>query len=157
PMKTTLPAFVLLTIAAAPALAVSPTVRGIKPVGGQRGTEVVVTLTGQRLTDAQEILFYQPGIAVTKIEAGKDAEVKATFKIDANAPVGLHDFRLRSATGISTLKTFSVGVLKDVTEVEPNNDFAKPQAIPLNVTVNGVADREDIDYYAIEARKGDRI
>ena len=27
----------------------------------------------------------------------------------------------------------------------------------MNVTVNGVADNEDVDYYVVEARKGDRI
>ena len=27
----------------------------------------------------------------------------------------------------------------------------------MNVTVNGVADNEDVDYYAVEAKKGDRI
>ena len=129
----------------------------MKPVGGQRGTEVVVTLTGQRLADAREILFYQPGITVTKIEAGKDGQATATFQIAPDAPLGLHDFRLRTATGISPLKTFSVGVLKDVDEVEPNNDFATPQPIAMNVTVNGVADNEDVDYYAVEAKKGDRI
>ena len=49
------------------------------------GTEVVVTLTGQRLADTKDILFYQPGIRATKIEAGKDVEVKATFTIDPDA------------------------------------------------------------------------
>ena len=156
-MKTILPALLALTAVATPALAISPSVRGMKPVGGQRGTEVVVSLTGQRLTDTQEILFYQPGITVTKIKAGKDGQATATFKIAPDAPLGLHDFRLRTATGISPLKTFSVGVLKDVQEVEPNNDFAKPQSIAMNVTVNGVAGNEDIDYYAVEAKKGDRI
>ena len=42
-------------------------------------------------------------------------------------------------------------------EVEPNNDFAQPQPIAMNVTVNGVADNEDVDYYAVEAKKGERI
>ena len=42
-------------------------------------------------------------------------------------------------------------------EVEPNNDFAQPQPIAMNVTVNGVADNEDVDYYAVKAKKGDRI
>ena len=48
-------------------------------------------------------------------------------------------------------------MLKDVEEVEPNNDFAAPQPIEMNVTVNGVAGNEDIDYYAVEAKKGERI
>jgi hypothetical protein len=44
-----------------------------------------------------------------------------------------------------------------VDEVEPNNEFAKPQPIPLNVTVSGVMKDEDVDYFVVEAKKGDRI
>ena len=86
-----------------------------------------------------------------------DNNVRAKIKIAADCPLGLHDFRVRTATGISELRTFSVGALKEVNEVEPNNDFAAPQAIPMNVTVNGIADNEDVDYYVVEAKKGDRI
>jgi hypothetical protein len=156
-MKSIVLATLGLLIAAVPAWAVSPTVRLIQPVGGQRGTEVVVTLTGQRLADIQEILFYQPGITVTKIVGGKDAQAVAIFKIAELAEPGLRDFRVRTATGISALKTFSVGMLRDVTEVEPNDDFARPQNVSLNVTVNGVAGKEDIDYYEVRAKKGERI
>jgi hypothetical protein len=156
-MKSIVSAAFGLLIAAVPAWAVSPTVRLVQPVGGQRGTEVVVTVTGQRLADIQEILFYQPGITVTKIVGGKDTQAVATFKIAEAAELGLHDFRVRTATGISSLKTFSVGTLPDVTEVEPNDDFARPQMVSLNVTVNGVAGKEDIDYYEVRATKGERI
>ncbi len=156
-MKSIVLATLGMLIAAVPAWAVAPTVRLIQPVGGQRGTEVVVTLTGQRLADIQEILFYQPGITVTKIVGGKDAQAVATFKIADAAQLGLHDFRIRTATGISSLKTFSVGALRDVSEVEPNNDFARPQMVGTNVTVNGVAGNEDIDYYEVRAKKGERI
>jgi hypothetical protein len=61
-MKPILLASHALTIVAPPVLAVSPVIRGMKPVGGRRGTDVVVTLTGQRLADTKDILFYQPGI-----------------------------------------------------------------------------------------------
>ena len=50
-----------------------------------------------------------------------------------------------------------VGNLPVVREVEPNSDFATPQVIAMNSTVTGVADNEDVDYYVIEAKKGDRI
>ncbi|WP_406693966.1 PPC domain-containing protein [Singulisphaera sp. Ch08] len=156
-MKSTFLALIVLMMSAAPAWAVSPTIRGINPVGGQRGTEVVVTFTGQRLADAREILFYQPGVIARNIQAAQDGSVTATFAIDREAALGLHDFRLRTATGVSPLKTFSVGVFESVAEVEPNNDFAKPQPIAMNVTVNGIADNEDIDYYAVKAKKGDRL
>ncbi len=156
-MKPILSGLLASLLIAAPALAVNPSVRGVKPVGGQRGTDVAVTLTGQRLADAREILFYQPGITATKVDAGKDGQVTAVFRIAPDATLGLHDFRVRTATGISPLRTFSVGALPDVAEVEPNDDFARPQPIAMNVTVNGVADKEDVDYYAVKAKKGDRI
>ncbi len=152
-MKSIVLATLGMLIAAVPAWAVAPTVRLVQPVGGQRGTEVIVTLTGQRLADIQEILFYQPGITVTKIVGGNDAQAVATFKIAEGAQLGLHDFRVRTATGISSLKTFSVGTLRDVTEVEPNNDFARPQMVSMNVTVNGVAGKEDIDYYEVQCEE----
>jgi len=152
-------ALLALMLVGTPALAVSPIVRGMKPVGGRRGTEVAVTLTGQRLADARGFLFYQPGITAAPIDPAKarDGQLTATFQIAPDAAPGLHDFRLVTATGISPLKTFSVGVLKDVDEVEPNNDFGRPQPIAMNVTVNGVAANEDVDYYAAKAKKGDRI
>ena len=156
-MKSKLLGILAVMMAATAAQASSPAIRGIKPVGGRRGTEVKVTLSGQRLADAKEILFYQPGITVTNLEAGKDAQVVATLKIEPDAALGLHDFRLRTATGISALRTFSVGVLDEVEEKEPNNDFAQPQPIAMNVTVNGVAANEDVDYYAVKAKKGERI
>ena len=138
--------------------AASPAIRGMKPVGGQRGTEVVVTLTGQRLADAQGDPLLSAGDHGHEARGGpRTARSTATFKIAADAPLGLHDLRLRTATGVSALRTFSVGALKEVAEVEPNNDFAKPQPIAMNVTVNGVADNEDVDYYAVEAKKGERI
>ena len=156
-MKPIIPALLALSLIASPAFGASPTLRGMKPMGGQRGTEVEVIMSGQRLADAKEILFYQPGITVTKLEAVGADQVKATFKLDPEARLGLHDFRVRTATGVSRLKTFSVGALKDVVETEPNNDFAQPQPIANNVTVNGVAENEDVDYYSIQAKKGERI
>ncbi|WP_165219077.1 peptidase [Aquisphaera insulae] len=135
----------------------SPSLTALRPTGGQRGTELDVVLSGARLGDAKELVWYQPGIAVASITKLDDNSVKARLKIAPDAPVGLHDLRLRTATGISELRTFSVGALKEIAEAEPNNDFDKPQAIPLNVTVNGVAGNEDADYYAVEAKKGERL
>jgi len=86
-----------------------------------------------------------------------DGHVKASLKIAPDARLGLRDLRLRTATGISEMRSFSIGALKDVAEVEPNNEFAKPQPIAMNVAVNGVADNEDVDYFSVQAKKGERI
>ncbi len=141
----------------ADARAASPDFRSIRPVGGRRGTEVAVDLTGKRLGDAREILFYQPGVSVADLKVVDDTHIKATFKVAADATLGLRDLRVRTATGVSEIRTFSVGALPEATEAEPNDDFARPQVIPFGSVVNGVAQNEDVDYYAFDARKGDRI
>ncbi len=157
PMRRCALAFALLFSIQSGTQAASPSLGAIRPVGGQRGTELEVTLSGARLGDAQEIIYYQPGITTVSLKKLDDNNVRAKIKIAPDCPLGLHDLRVRTATGISELRTFSVGALKEVNEVEPNNDFAAPQPIPMNVTVNGVADNEDVDYFVVEAKKGERI
>jgi hypothetical protein len=135
----------------------SPSLGSITPRGAQRGTEPVVLFNGGRLSDAKEALFYYPGITVKKLEVVNDGQVKVTLTIAPDCRLGEHAARLRTATGISELRTFYVGALPQIEEKEPNNDFKAPQKIPLNVTVAGVIDTEDVDYFAFEAKKGQRI
>jgi hypothetical protein len=123
----------------------------------QRGVESDITFNGGRLEDAQEILFYEPGITVLKLEAGNAGVVKVRIKVDENARLGSYNVRVRTATGISEARTFSVGQYPIVNEKEPNNEFSAPQAIAMNTTVHGVADNEDVDYYIVPAKKGERI
>ena len=139
------------------ASAATPSLGAVRPIGGQRGTELEITLSGARLGDAQEIIYYQPGISTVSLKKVDDNNVKAKVKIAADCPLGLHDIRVRTATGLSELRTFSVGALKEINEVEANNDFKAPQAIPMNVTVRGIADNEDVNYFVVSAKKGERI
>ncbi|MEO6808704.1 MAG: peptidase, partial [Isosphaeraceae bacterium] len=155
-MRQTLTACVLLFTASA-LHAATPDLKTIRPPGAQRGAEVELTLSGARLGDAQEILYYQTGLTTSKLEKVNDNQIKATIKIAPDCPLGLHDLRLRTASGVSELRTFSVGALPEIKEVEPNNEFAAPQAIAMNSVVNGVAENEDVDYYAVTAKKGERI
>lgn len=137
--------------------AASPRLTAVRPIGGQRGTELEVHFTGERLGDAQEILFYQPGISASKVEKVDANHAKALVKIDPTAELGLVDLRVRTASGISELRTFSVGNLKEATESEPNDEFTKPQKVAFGSVVNGVARSEDVDYYAFDVKKGERI
>ncbi len=155
-VRLTLLASVLLMIGSI-AKGSAPVLNTVQPAGGQRGTQVQLTLSGDRLGDAQELLWYQEGIATIDLEPTDNKTVKATVEIAPDARLGLYDFRIRTATGISHLRTFSVGAFKEVTEVEPNNDFENPQPIELGVTVTGVAQTEDDDYFVVEVTKGQRI
>jgi len=142
---------------ASSAHAVAPNLGSISPRGAQRNTEAVVLFSGARLGDADEILYYYPGITTTKIEVVNDNQIKATLKIAPDCRLGEHAMRVRTKGGVSELRTFYVGALPIVDEKEPNSDFAAPQKINLNVTVHGVVDSEDVDYYLVECKKGQRL
>ena len=139
------------------AFAVNPSLSAITPYGFQRGTELDVSFTGARLSDAQELMFYSPGLKVVELKAEKDNLVKAKLAVAADCRLGIHAVRVRTATGVSNLRTFTIGALPEVKEVEPNSDFNAPQTVPLGSTVSGVVQNEDVDHYVVEAKKGDRI
>ncbi len=134
-----------------------PALSVIAPQGFQRGTEAEATFSGSRLADAQQVMLYQPGVEVLSVEEPKDNQFKAKLRIAPDCRMGIHAVRVRTASGISNLMTFTVGALPEVAEVEPNNDFAAPQPIEAGVTVSGIVQNEDQDFYVITAKKGQRI
>lgn len=138
------------------ALAVDPQLGAITPPGLQRGTETEVVLAGARLADVKEILFYTPGVSVKSLEAA-DASVKAKLAVAPDCRLGIHAIRLRAASGVSNLRTFTVGNLPMLAEVEPNTLFTEPQVVSLGVAITGVVQNEDVDYYAVELKKGQRL
>ena len=139
------------TIAADPALSI------ILPRGAQRGTEQVFRFSGARLDDAQQIFFYEPGFEVLEIKTVDANNIDVKVKIASDCLLGEHTAQVRTKSGISDYRTFFVGALPTVAEVEPNTDFATPQQISLNVTISGTVENEDVDYFAVEAKKGQRL
>jgi hypothetical protein len=139
------------------AIAADPALSIILPRGAQRGTEQVFRFTGARLDDAQQIFFYEPGFEVLEIKAVDANNIDVKVKIAADCLLGEHTAQVRTKSGISDYRTFFVGALPTVAEVEPNTDFAAPQQISLNVTISGTVENEDVDYFAVEAKKGQRL
>jgi hypothetical protein len=135
----------------------SPSLGLILPRGVQRGAETEMQFTGARLDDALEIFFYaDTGFEVTKL-VGAGNKVTVSVKVSADCRMGEHFAQVRTASGISEFRSFYVGPFASVAEVEPNSEFTAPQSIEKNVTVTGIVQNEDVDYYVIEAKKGERI
>ena len=135
--------------------ATSPQLTSVLPTGGRRGTELEVTFSGDRLQDTEEILSYEPGIQVLKPEFASNKVVTAQMKIAPDSALGEHHFRLRTATGLSDLRTFMVG--PSGADKAPNNEPAKAQKIALNSTVTEINTSEDVDCFAVELKKGQRF
>ncbi len=132
-----------------------PSVSSLLPAGGQRGTEVAVTLQGTPGATVPEVWCQRPGLEFVRPEKPGPINVK----IAADAPPGLYWLRFYNEEGSSTLRPFYVGTQSEVLEVEPNNSVRKPQTLPsTRVVVNGVlAKAEDADVYAIPLTKGQTV
>lgn len=149
-------AFALL-LSASTLFAASPRLSIILPRGAQRGKDTELTFSGRLLDDVEEIMFYEPGFSVKEFKPVNKNSFKAVVSVSPDARLGEQVCQVRTKTGVSDFRTFFVGYMPDVVEKEPNSDFTTPQSIPMNVTVNGVATSEDVDYYVVDAKKGDRI
>jgi len=139
------------------AIAADPSLSIILPRGAQRGTEQVFRFAGARLNDAEQVFFYEPGFEVLEIKAVDANNIDVKVKIAGDCALGEHTAQVRTKSGISDYRTFFVGALPIVAEVEPNTDFAAPQQISMNVTVSGTVENEDVDYFAVDAKKGQRL
>ncbi len=134
-----------------------PEANSLSVIGVQRGQSVEVQISGARLGDARELLFYTPGLTATNITKVDDNNIKVTISAAADAKTQLHPFRVITASGTSNMRLFGVSALPTVAEVEPNSEFAKAQVIPNNSTVDGVVLNEDVDYFAVDLEAGQKL
>jgi hypothetical protein len=135
----------------------SPRLNVILPRGVQRGGEYTLKFSGARLETAEEIFLYDTGISVTSIEPIDANNINVKVKVDADCRLGEHVVQVRTRHGISDFRSIYIGALPDVSEQEPNNLIEEAQRISLDVTVNGTVTREDIDYFCISGKKGQRL
>ncbi|QDT14534.1 PPC domain-containing protein [Alienimonas californiensis] len=151
------------------AFAADPQLTVVLPRGARRGTEATFTFEGNRLQDAAEVLFYEPGVfevkAITPDEKQGDKKVAVTMQIAPDARVGEHVVQLRCANGVSEFHTIYVGSLPEVAEADPkeapNTDPANAEPLSKDlfeeaggVTVTGRIDNEDLDHYSIDLAAG---
>lgn len=136
--------------------AASPVVSDIDPPGGQRGTEVDIIISGDRLSDAKGLLFYSPGIEVTGF-ALAGGKINAKLKLAADCPLGAHALRVWTATGVSDLHLFYAGPYPTVVSTGSSANPAHAQPVPLNSTVSGVIKNEEVDCFSVDVKKGRRL
>jgi hypothetical protein len=134
-----------------------PSLESVDPGVGQRGTEFTLKIVGAGLSDAEEVLFYRPGVTCTEIKPASDNELHLKLAAAADCPLGSHGFRVRTRRGVSELRIFRVTPLPVVASREPNNDPASAQAVELGVTVAGVVESGDVDCYKVMLKAGENL
>ena len=128
------------------------------PMGGTAGTQVEISITGENIEGANELLFTHPGLtAARKLDAkGQPEANKYIVSIASDVPTGIHEARLMTRLGISSSRVFSVGTLNEVTQLTPNSTLASSMALKVNSICNAVTTAKSIDHYSFEAQKGHR-
>jgi hypothetical protein len=129
------------------------------PMGGKVGSQVEITITGEHLQDADELVFSDPRITATrKLDAaGQPEPNKYTVAIAADCPPGVYEARLMTRLGISSSRVFSVGSLEEVVQKQPNTSLATAMELPLNSVCNGVISPRAVDHYLFQGRQGQRV
>ena len=148
----------IVAVIAAPVEAAFPRLSIILPRGVQRGGDRELTFQGDRLADVEEIFFHSnDGFEVKSLTPVDDKSFQAVIHVPETCSLGEHIVQVRAKSGITEYRSFWVGLLPVVDEVEPNGLLEEAQAVEWNTTIHGVAASEDLDIYAVDAKQGDRI
>lgn len=128
------------------------------PMGGTAGSQLELTITGENIDGASELMFTHPGLTATqKLDAnGKPETNKYVVTIAADVPVGIHEALVMTRLGISSSRVFSVGTLPEVLQTPPTTTLAKAMQLKIPSTCNAVMSEKSIDHYAFDAQKGHR-
>ena len=114
-----------------------PYLETIFPLGGQRGTENTVTVTGANLEMVESI----------------------QVSIGAETPAGEQSLRVQTPSGLATNShPFAIGNWTEMVETEPNNTTGNANAVTTPITLNGKIDKSgDVDYFSFEIEEPQRL
>lgn len=137
----------------------APRLLNTVPMGGQAGTTVEVTISGEFLEDPSDLLFSHSGLSgKPKLNAeGKPEANRYLVTIAADCPVGVYEARLMTRMGLSSSRIFSVSNLSEVQPSGPNKTLATAFEMPMNSICNGTISDRAIDYYSFQAKQGQRV
>lgn len=136
----------------------APRLMTTMPMGGQAGSELEITITGQHLDDAAELRFSDPHIKATP-SLGTDGQVvpnKYVVSIDETCPPGIYEASLMTRLGLSASRVFSVGKLAEVTQAKPSTTVASAMPIQANSICNATMPARSVNHYSFTAKKGQR-
>lgn len=139
----------------ASANAAAPVLDHLFPAAVQAGTTNVITAIGKFDPWPVKVWVDAPGI-VFKAETNSG---KFSVEVAADAPVGEHLVRLHNEQGASGLRFIVVTKEPQIEEVEPNNEFKKPQPVEaFPAFINGRLEKSgDVDSYAVALEAGQTL
>jgi len=137
-----------------PAFSAPPTLTHLFPAGAQRGTATEITATGTLEPWPVKVAVSGKGVSVV---AAKD-KGKFAVTVAKDAIPGVYWMRAHNDDGVSGPRPFIVGMLPEIGEKEPNDEYQKPQTTDRNVVVNGKLEKGgDVDCFGVALKKGQTL
>lgn len=136
-----------------------PRLLTVMPMGAQAGDSVEVTITGENLEDVTSLQFSSPQITANPATGADGTPVPNKFLVSVapGTPAGVHDARVLSRLGISSVRAFAVSNLKEITRTAANNTVESAMPLELNSICNASMTRRAVDHYAFQAKQGQPI
>ena len=137
----------------------SPRLLTTMPMGGQIGTTFDLSITGETIDEARELVFSHPSItAKQKMDtAGKSIPLQYTVTIGEDCPQGIHEARVMTRLGLSSSRIFTVSDVKECSQPKPTTTLAAAFPIEVDSICNSVMPVRAVNHYRFEAKKGQRI
>ncbi|MCA8997114.1 MAG: serine protease [Planctomycetaceae bacterium] len=136
-----------------------PRLLTMTPMGGQAGTNVDVTISGDNIEDVELLRFSHPGLtAIPKLDAnGLPIPNQFVVTIADDCPVGIHEARVLTRLGISSSRVFNVGSLPESSANTKNTSLESAVTLALNSICNASVTRQAVDHFSFQAEQGQRI
>jgi Bacterial pre-peptidase C-terminal domain len=157
-----------------------PMILYVEPVAVSRGQSAEITIVGrENFTGAWKLLCEGPGLTgevqivenaqpTTKARGaaggrrGATAQVRARLHVSPDAPLGPRELRVATPQGVSSVGLVVVvdgPVVSETPTADAANDRpASAQMVTLPCVASGrIARAEDVDWYAFELAKGQRV
>lgn len=128
--------------------------------GATRGSKVRLTLSGNGVGRATEVVLAEPGLTARIVPREKTDPnaLDVDLTVAADARVGIHRVGVVTPLGEPGTQPFAVEAHPGAAEVEPNDDPAAVKPVALPATYLGTIDRPgDVDHVRFEAKKGRQL
>ncbi|MCP5539722.1 MAG: PPC domain-containing protein [Akkermansiaceae bacterium] len=161
--------FPLVFAAAAPGRAQLPNtdLQMVAPAFAKAGETVEVTLTGDHLEEIRGLRFSDTRITAEPATTPADeffpepqpAKNRFRVSVPADLPPGIVEVRSLGFFGLSTARPFMI-LPKDSPEIVESGDHSSREnalPLPIETGVLGIVDAQKVDWFRIEAKKGERL
>lgn len=138
-----------------------PAVASVRPLAAVPGATTELTLRGARLGPVRELRTSWGAVAVLSDEEGaaERPDDRATFPLalPADAPLGIHAFRVGGSHGVSSQRLFVVDDLPTVEPTARGLSRTEPALIVPPCAVDGVLGNLERHYFQFSAAAGERL